>query len=137
MKTGVNTVSLLIEVGKVIRSRMERELPYSFSQCETLRVLHQEKSPTMRTVADYFKIAPPSATAIVSALVEADLVKRSENPADRRAVHLRLTDRGTGVLRTVTTRKKKIVAEILSVLPERDRKALDAILQKILTGIES
>ena len=92
-----------------------------------------EVSPTMRTIADHFKIAPPSATAIVGALVEADLVARSENVADRRAVHLRLTPRGKGVLRSVTAKKKKVVADVLSVLSDRDRTALDAILGKILS----
>jgi len=137
MKAGTNTVSLLLDVGRIIRTRMERELPLSFSQCETLRLLEQGKNTTMHAIAAHFKIAAPSATAIVNELVRAHLVARAENAKDRREVLLHLTRNGKKLLHSVETKRKKVVAGVLSILPERDKKQLDAILGKILSGAET
>jgi DNA-binding MarR family transcriptional regulator len=129
-----NTISSLLSVGKIIRGRIERELPLAFSQCETLRFLEEGKSLTMRAIAAQCKIAAPSATAIVNELVRAGLVARGENTKDRREVLLHLTEEGKKMLRAVETNRKRIVSEVLSVLSEDDRKKLDAILGKIIVG---
>src|ERR1700722_14821741 len=137
MKSKTNTASLLLQIGNVIRTRMVRELPLSFSQCETLRFLEQERDITMRSIAKYFNIAAPSATAIVNELVRARLVARAENAEDRREVLLHLTQKGKKVLYTIEGKRKKVIAGVLAVLPEQDKKHLDIILGKIITGVGS
>ena len=137
MKQPTNTASLLLDVGRIIRARMERGLPFSFAKCETLRLLAEEENPTMQTVARHFKITAPSATAIVNELVKSRLVTRAENAFDRREVLLRLTPEGKKTLRSIATKRKGIVSGVLSVLSPRDRTELDAILEKILKGIEA
>lgn len=137
MKEKVSTISLLLDVGRIIRTRMERALPLSFAQCETLRLLDQGKNTTMHAIAEHFRIAAPSATAIVNELVRAQLVARAENAEDRREVLLHLTRDGKRMLRGVEAKRKKVIAGVLSILSEHDKKQLDAILGKILAGAES
>jgi DNA-binding MarR family transcriptional regulator len=127
-----NTASLLLGVGRVIRARMERDLPISFAQCETLRLLEEKKGLTMRALATHFKVAAPSATALVNELVRSKLVTRTENANDRREVLLSTTVHGKAMLRKAAGKRKKIVSDIFSVLSARDRKELDTILNKVL-----
>ncbi len=133
MKTNTHTASLLLDVGKIIKSKMEKELPVSLTQSETMRFLDQEKKSTMRALAKHLKITAPSTTAIVNELVTEKLVAREENKKDRREVLLHLTPHGKKVLQTITTKRQKIVTSVLSVLGEHDRQALDKILMKIIT----
>lgn len=132
-----NTASLLFNVGKIIRARVEHVLPISFTQAEALRLLGDKKSLTMRAIAAHFKIAAPSATAIVNELVRAEYVTRTENTKDRREVMLSLTTKGKAMLRSVSGNRKKIISEVLAVLSPHDRKQLDMILNKILINTET
>ena len=134
---GTSTITRLLGVGKIIKGRMEHELPLALSQCETLRVLEKQKRLTMRALAAHFKITAPSATAIVNELVKAALVVRAENSHDRREVVLSLTPKGRAVLRSIEEHRKKIIAGVLSVLSDTDRTQLDIILQKIITHEET
>lgn len=132
----IHTASLLFSVGRIIRSRMEPYLPISFTQFQALQILEEGKGLTMRAIAEHFKIAAPSATAVVNELVKAGFVKRTENAKDRREVILTLTAKGKKMLQVASISRKKVVSEVLSVLSFQDRKQLDVILNRILVGVE-
>lgn len=127
-----NTAALLMNVGKLIKSTMGPDLPLSFTQCEVLRLLEHEKALTMRAIAAHFAITAPSATSLIKHLASDGLVSRAANTRDRREVLLHITDRGKQKLRRVEHLRKKSIAQVLSVLNERDREQLDIILTKII-----
>jgi DNA-binding MarR family transcriptional regulator len=69
-------------------------------------------------------------------LVDAGLVERRPDPADRRGVRVKLTPHG---VRTVNRAVEAHVArehELLAPLTAREREQLDALLRKLLAGVE-
>ena len=122
-----------MEVGRIIRGRMEKALPLPFGQCETLRFVGEAKEPSMQELARHFKIAAPSATSLVNELVRGGYVARSGNTRDRREVRLSLTRKGKQTLVSVVERRKKVLGTLLVSLAVRDHRDLNRILNKILT----
>lgn len=96
--------------------------PHQFSVLTRL----DRGTATPGELADIEKVSAPSMTRTVSALVEAGLVAREDNPADRRQVVLRLTGSGRERLRAVRARRDLWMATRLAQLPERDLAVLRA-----------
>lgn len=134
MKETNATISLFLEAGRLIRSRMDRSMPLPFAQCELLRLVSEKDSPTMRDIARYFKIAAPSATSLVDELVRAGQLQRVRDAHDRRQVRVALTRKGREALKEVTARRKKVLAGIIAPLSIKDRGDFDRILSKILAS---
>lgn len=96
--------------------------PHQFSVLARL----DRAAATPGELAEIEKVSAPSMTRTVSALVQAGLVGREDNPADRRQVVLRLTDSGREQLRDVRARRDVWMSTRLAQLPERDLAALRA-----------
>jgi DNA-binding MarR family transcriptional regulator len=69
-------------------------------------------------------------------LAEAGLLERRHDPADRRGTLVRLTARGKRTIdRAIATHTKNETA-LLNALSTADRRALDAMLRKLLAAVE-
>ena len=65
------------------------------AQSRALRIIYKSEQPIrMGELAATLGVVPRSATGLVDALESAGLVERSVDPANRRAVLVRLTERG-------------------------------------------
>ncbi|MGH8889452.1 MAG: MarR family winged helix-turn-helix transcriptional regulator [Acidothermaceae bacterium] len=69
-------------------------------------------------------------------LVEAGLVARRPDPADRRATLVRLTSRGRKTIDKALPVHVGNEDRLLAVLNAKDRKALDTLLRKLLAALE-
>ncbi len=126
------TLSLFLEVGRLIRRRMEGSMPLPFAQCEALYLVDIKKEPSMHELAKYFKITAPSATSLVDELVKGGYMKRKADPQDRRQVRLTLSAKGKATVAKVIARRKAVLGEVLKVLSADDKNDLNHILQKML-----
>lgn len=72
----------------------------------------------------------------VDALVQAGLVRRFADPADRRSSLVGLTEQGQDAAVRAMAAHMAGEAELLSALAPADRRALAALLARLLTGIE-
>ena len=125
---------LMFEMGRLLKSEISRDgvsMP-SFLNLETLRFIQEQKAPTMSDIAEYLKIAPPSATALVNSFVKEGIIERSPDAVDRRIVRLRLSKKGTALLKEVMRKREKAFARIISSLSKKDCAELSRIL-KIIT----
>jgi DNA-binding MarR family transcriptional regulator len=59
---------------------------------------HGGAQPSQRELADFAGLEPMHVSKLIRALERAGLVDRAANPADTRAVHLGITDRGVEVV---------------------------------------
>jgi|YelNatPaOPRAMG01_1025707.scaffolds.fasta_scaffold41282_1 DNA-binding MarR family transcriptional regulator len=73
---------------------------------------HQDTSPGKLAVA--LGVTPANVTGIIDRLVEQGLVFRKENPNDRRALALRVTEKGEALLANLRERRTNRMLEILS-----------------------
>lgn len=85
----------------------------------------------LRDLAERLRIAPRSATDVVDQLESRGLVERAADPADRRAVRIRLTDAGRGLLRRVHEARRTEAADFFAVLAPADRAELARLLARV------
>ena len=81
------------------------------------------------------QVRPPTMSRIVDALVEAGLVTREVDPADRRSVRIAATAAGRRVMEEGRARRVRALVARLQGLPERERRDLAAaaeILERVL-----
>lgn len=87
-----------------------------------------EGQPRLGDVAKALRIAPRSATEVVDRLQERDLVERVADGADRRAVCVRLTDKGQRLVTEMAAARDAQATEFFAPLPASDRAELHRIL---------
>ncbi len=128
-----STLSLFLEVGRIIRARMARALPLPPSQCETLHLVHRGTRPRMQDIAKHFHISAPSATALVDELVRHGYLSRVPGTRDRRQIEIALTPKGLHMVEDIDARRTDVLNTLLASLTAHDHADLDRILTKIIT----
>lgn len=83
-------------------------------------------------LADHLGIAPRSTTEVADALEEAELLTRTPDPTDRRAVLLTLSDRGRQAVRAVREARRQAATHALAALSPGDRAELRRLLTTLL-----
>lgn len=127
-------ISLMFTTGRLIKECGEgiaNMSPYSHLQLETLRYVSEEKIPTMRKVADYLCITPPSATSLINGLVKSGQLSRKTDKKDRRIVRLVVTSKGKQDLCSGLNQIHQNMAKIFEHLNKAERKNLIDILTKL------
>lgn len=83
----------------------------------------------LTSVAQGLDVHASNATRLCDKLVQAGLIQRSEDPADRRNIVLRLTAAGYQRVQEVTDQRRAAIAEILANMPAELRDDLVAVLR--------
>ena len=105
----------------------------TFSQVEVLCFIGPAGKETMKSIADYLKITPPSATEIITEMEKKGLVKRKSDKNDRRVVFIALSDMAKKLSASLVRRKETISKKIVSKLNKEDRKNLERIIRILVT----
>jgi len=128
-------ISLIFKTDRLIHRRLKREKrrfdPFSVLRLEALRYIAEKKNPSMREVADYFCITPPSVTSLINSLVRSKVVKRVYDENDRRAIRLFITSKGREELKKGINRINNNMRKILRQLNTKELKGLIRILEKL------
>jgi DNA-binding MarR family transcriptional regulator len=104
----------------------------TFSQVGVLRFIGPLGKETMKNIANYLKITPPSATEIVAELEKKGLVKRKKNKKDRRIVLIVLTPTAKKVFSSLCKQRELILEKILSKLNKKDSENLGRIIKILI-----
>ncbi|MFT4126671.1 MAG: MarR family transcriptional regulator [Gordonia sp. (in: high G+C Gram-positive bacteria)] len=99
---------------------------YSAAQASAMATLLDHGPLRMGELADRESIGLSTATSVVDGLIRSDLVERTVDPADRRAVLVSLTSRGREVLTRVRDRRDDVLRDAIAELTDDDRAALAA-----------
>lgn len=124
----------IFEMGRLMKriAMQSGSLPL---QCtETLRFINEEDEPSMHSLAEYLRIAAPSATSLIQSLVKDALVKRVEDKGDRRVVRLALTGKGKSALESAMMHRMKAMRSLIEPLSAGDKKDLARILSAIIAN---
>ncbi len=127
-------ISLIFKTRRIIQERIHgpgRFDPFSLLRLETLRYVKEKGAPSMKEVADYLSITPPSATSLVDCLVEAKQLSRVFDRRDRRIVRLVITPLGKKTLEKEFKNKIKKMKNLFSQLSSKEINELSQILEKI------
>jgi DNA-binding MarR family transcriptional regulator len=113
------------------RAQAERLAPLGLTPAQerALRMIARgEEPPRMTELADRLGIVPRSLTTVIDALEEAGLVRREIDSRNRRAILLRLTERGEGVRDQLREARRRAAEDLFAPLSDEDRKTLTDLL---------
>ena len=125
---------LLIFRRKVLESIKKEGVKHdlTLSQVEILNFIGPSGKKTMKDIADYLKVAPPSATTFVEEMEEKNLVKRINNKEDRRVVFIALTEKTRKTFTSICRQKELVFKKMISKLSKKDQKILERIIKILI-----
>jgi DNA-binding MarR family transcriptional regulator len=131
---------LMFKMGRLLKSEITRDgssMP-SFLHIETLRFIQEKEKagqiPAMTDIADYLKIAPPSATALINIFVKEGMIERTTDRDDRRRVRLTISAKGEQLLEDTMQKRTQAFARVISSLSDEDCTELSRILTIITSS---
>lgn len=104
----------------------------TFSQIEILRCVGIEGKKTMKTISDYLKVSPPTATVLVQHMEEKGLVVRTNDKNDRRVVYISLSPKTKKTFQTMSKQKESIFSNMIKRLSPKDQEHLSRIIKILI-----
>ena len=112
----------------------------SMPQFSVLMQLHHKGACGMSEISERFEVTPAAASQLVDKLVQNGYIQREEDPNDRRAKLLNLTDKGRDLIRQGFEERYRWVDQLSGRLTEAERvqisEALD-IMTRVATELEA
>ncbi len=105
----------------------------TLSHFEVLNFIGERENPTMKDIATYLHITPPSTSSLIDTLVSKKLVVRNQTPGDRRKVRVSLAPEARKIFSSMSQRKASVFTKMLSKLNSEDKERLVAILMKCIS----
>jgi len=135
-KDSARLAAHMFVIGRLMKEGFQKRTAGAKPVCsllhlQTLRYVKEHKNPLMSDVAKFLFVTPPAATLLINGLVKEGVLARVIDARDRRAVRLRVTRTGNGVLIRNSREAKNQIAEIFSVLDAKEMATFEAILEKV------
>jgi DNA-binding MarR family transcriptional regulator len=86
---------------------------------------------SLKDLARAEQVRPPTMSRIIDALEKTGLVSRELNPADRRAVLIKATEKGRRILQKGRRRRVQLLARHLGQLSTRELKQIEYALDSV------
>jgi len=106
-------------------------------QMVIMEILEREKEAKMSDLARYLHVSTAAVTGVMDRLVRDSYAVRSEDPDDRRIVNIKLTQKGTTLIRNMNEKRKEITIKVFGKLSQADRESYLRILNNIKEGMGS
>jgi len=129
------TIEAFLAVFRQLKSRLNYKNPLLHLPVVQMQVLHficEQKQATMKAIADFLAITPPSATALVNNLVDQDFLHRSADSRDRRTVHIRMTKKGAEILKKSMSEHCLRLGKLLDKLSQKEKLQFVVLLNKMV-----
>lgn len=108
-----------------------KETGYSLAQVHTVEVLGSHGAMRMKELAEKLAITTGTLTVQVDKLVTAELIERCPHPQDRRAIVVRLTDKGNFLHEQHNQLHLNLVHELTRDIDPAEGKVLIQCLEKM------
>ncbi len=110
----------------ILEHRTEKwlSLDLTLIQLKSMVFIHSKRIVSFRDLAEALEITPSVVTGIVDRLIASGMIKRIDNPKDRRVHWLALSDRGNALLDEIRQENIKELREILHTMNDEDLAAL-------------
>lgn len=100
----------------------------SMPQFSILMQLYYRGVCGMSEVSERFEITPAGASQLVDKLVQSGLIRREEDPQDRRAKSLKLTDKGKELIEQGIEERYRWVEPLVGTLTAEERSKVNEVL---------
>lgn len=128
-------VSLFFSITRSLKHKLDLSSPFfqlPLAHTETLRLISEKERVSMKQVADFLAITPPSATSLIDHLVKAGYVSRIASKSDRRTVYLSLTKKGSTVMQKAVFDRCKVFKKLLNKASAKEQLELINVLTKLV-----
>lgn len=125
---------LLHDIARLMRKRYEqraRPLGLTRAQGQVLAHLQRHEGINQSGLADLLELEPITLARLIDRMEEAGLVERRDNPADRRAHRLYLTERAGPVLEQSRALGDTVRAEAFAGIADEERERLVDLLVRV------
>ncbi|MGZ9234648.1 MAG: MarR family winged helix-turn-helix transcriptional regulator [Anaerolineales bacterium] len=110
------------------RSHFAKTTGLSLPQFGILMQLHYRSNCGVSDIGDHFDITNAAASQLVDKLVQSGLIRREEDPQDRRAKLLNLTDKGRELIQQSIEQRYRWVDQLAEKLSaEESAKVIEAV----------
>lgn len=89
----------------------------TFAQCHIIMELDTQRELSIKQLAANLELDNSTLSRVVDGMVNAGLIERTVNPDDRRAVILRLTDKGHTVAETINNQSNLFYQQMFLYIP--------------------
>ena len=96
----------------------------SMTQMTTLFHLHHGSSCGVSNIGDLLGVTNAAASQMIDRLVQHGLIERTEDPIDRRAKQLRLTDRGRSIVRESIEVRRRWMEKLTDALTKEEQSSI-------------
>ena len=96
-----------------------------------LELLVQKKSSNMGDLAEDLSISTSAVTGLINRMLKAGLVERMREHKDRRIVKVKMTKKGSTIIKRLIGQRRQAIMEIFSKISRQDRERYIDILEKI------
>ncbi|TAK10872.1 MAG: MarR family transcriptional regulator [Anaerolineae bacterium] len=114
--------------------RFAREAGLSMPQIQTLMRLHYHGECSVSDVGSHLEVSNAAASQMVQRLVEDGLVKRDEDPGDRRTKLLGLTPKAERLVAQAIAARHGWMAEMAEGLTTEERKTVGPALARLIAA---
>lgn len=111
------------------------ELDVTMPQMKVLMLLRENGALRVGVLARYLAVSTPTITGIVDRLVRQGLVRREDDPSDRRVVLNVLTPKGEQLMERLRHRSDEELLRVVSSLSAQEQADLARSLTRLVTAI--
>lgn len=119
-----------------VRVRSWKEAELTVTQLRVLFILRETPGAPAGLLAERLRVTPPTVTGLVDRLVRMGVVRREEDPKDRRLVRNVLTERGQEVLGEVEREGRAFLTRLFERLSAEQLVGLVDSLEALVTAAD-
>jgi DNA-binding MarR family transcriptional regulator len=109
-----------------------RESGLSMSQLGALFQIHHRGSSGVTDLGEELGVTSSAASQMLERLVHLGLIRRSEDPSDRRAKQIVLTDKGRQVLQAGIQARQSWLSDLAGILSNSEKEVIVAALELLI-----
>lgn len=133
---------LITDIARMTRAQFERRVAaqdFGLTTAEARTLVHVAACDGARqtTLAGRMNIEPMTASKLIDRLEERGLVRREQDPADRRANIVTLTPEGERLITEIQKQTSAMREEAMEGLSEAEREVLMAALRKVRGNLQA
>lgn len=113
------------QVGELFKGKI------TLPQFLILGFLEKNGEVKMSDLAHFMSVTTAAMTGIVDRLVKYGYVVRALEPEDRRVIRIKITSKGSDLIKKINCRRRQMIIDIFAKVSERDRADYLRVLTKI------
>ena len=137
INTMINDLSLFTRKTMLVwLPELESQMGITGERFMVLFELNMEPDRSLKELAQSLVISPSSLSVMINSMVEQGVVSRLTDPADRRRVVLRLSEKGDALFRMADDQLAEKFAGYLAQLPAKDKDDLNQATTMMLNVMD-